>query len=370
MVPEYSNAQGADLRVGVVGATGWAEIAHLPALAATPGLRLTAVSTTRPDSARRSAEAWGADHAFTSAADLAHCPDVDLVTISVKAPAHRALVEAVLDAGKPILCEWPLGTSAAESAYLAGLLAERGLPGFVGLQASVHPVLRQVGRHVRGGALGTLLAVAVSSTRASKDPVPLGSAYTLQAANGAGMVQILGGHALAALATSLGTPLTGLRAGRGTTRLVQPVHESADGGQVVATSPDSAAVSIRLDAIDATLSLADGDVAARTLISIVGTEGRIDAATMPGEDARLRQPQMADWTATLTTRGETRDVVTEPSDLPLAARNLARLYRAVRDDLRDGTATAPTAAEAVSLHEIIDSWSPAGSGRDGEAGAR
>lgn len=370
MVPEYSNPGGADLRVGVVGATGWAQIAHLPALVGTPGLRLSAVSTTRPDSARRCAEAWGVDHHFTSAADLAHCPEVDLVTISVKAPAHRALVEEVLDAGKPILCEWPLGTSATESAYLAGLLAERGVPGFIGLQASVHPVLRQIGRHVRDGRLGTLLAVTVSSTRASKDPVPVSSAYTLDAANGAGMVQILGGHTLAALATALGVPLAGLAPGRGTTRLLQPVHARADGEQVVATSPDSATATLPLGEIEATLSLADGDVAARTIITVIGSEGRIDATTMPGPDARLRQPQMADWTASVTTREDTWDVVTELDDLPLAARNPARLYRAIRDDLRDGTTTAPTAAAAASVHEIIDGWQPAGSGRDGGGGTR
>lgn len=364
MVPEYSNAgrdstPGAALRVGVVGASGWAALAHLPALAATPGLRLTAVSTTRAESARDTAARWGAEHHLTSAAELAHCPDVDLVTISVKAPAHRALIEEVLDAGKPILCEWPLGTSAAESAHLAGLLRERGIPGFIGLQATVHPVLGRIGRHVRDGDLGTLLAVTVASTRASKDPVPVSSAYTLDAANGAGMVQILGGHTLAALATALGVPLAGLVAGHGTTRLLQPVHARADGAQVVATSPDSATATLPLDGIEATLSLADGDVAARTTISIVGTAGRIDATTTLGSDVRLRQPQMAEWTATLATRDDVTQIGAEVAELPLAARNPARLYRAIRADLREGTRTAPTAADAVALHEIIDGWRPA-----------
>ncbi|GMA25681.1 hypothetical protein GCM10025864_34400 [Luteimicrobium album] len=116
-------------------------MSHLPALVATPGLRLTAVSTTREESARRAAERWAAPHHFTTAADLAHCPDVDLITVSVKAPLHRSLIEEVLDAGKPILYEWPLGTSAAESAHLAETLEARGIRAFVALQATAHPVL-------------------------------------------------------------------------------------------------------------------------------------------------------------------------------------------------------------------------------------
>jgi predicted dehydrogenase len=336
-------------------------VSHLPALVATPGLRLTAVSTTRQESARRAAARWAVPHHFTTAIDLARCPDVDLVTISVKAPLHRSLIEEVLDAGKPILCEWPLGTSAAESAYLAETLEDRGIRAFVALQATAHPVLRQLGTSVRDGQLGTLLAVAVTSTRASKDPLPTGSAYTLRSENGAGMMQILGGHGIAALATAVGTPLNLLTPGSGTARLVNPLRTTDDGGHVTATSPDSVAATIPLGEIAGTLSLADGDVEPGTTITIIGSEARIDATTTPVEEPRLRQPQMADWTARLTTRQGVREIVTEPDDLPLAARNPARLYRTILDDLRHGTTAAPTASDAVAVHRVIDGWRrPAG----------
>ena len=37
---------------------------------------------------------------------------IDVMTVSVKAPAHRELVLAALEAGKAVYCEAPLGRSA------------------------------------------------------------------------------------------------------------------------------------------------------------------------------------------------------------------------------------------------------------------
>lgn len=344
----------------MVGASGWAEISHLPALARASGLRLTAVSTSRQESASHAAMKWGAAHHFTSAADLAHCPDVDLVTISVKAPAHRMLIEQVLDAGKPILCEWPLGTSAAESRYLARALTDRGIRAFIGLQATANPVLQQIGRLVRDGRIGPLLTVALTATRASKEPFPEGSVYTLHAENGAGMAEILGGHSLAALATAAGLPLSEVAPGWRAARLIQPIRDTDIGRQIIATTPDSVTATISMGPLTAALSLADGDVDPGTTISLIGTKGRIDAATVPSGELRLRQPQMANWAATIVTKGAVRELTEELEVLPLAARNPARLYQAIRNDLQHGTATAPTAVEALAVHETIDTWLAAG----------
>jgi len=90
------------------------------------------------------------------------------------------------------------------------------------------------------------------------------------------------------------------------------------------------------------LSLADGDTDPRTTISLIGSEGRVDATTAPNVELRLRQPQMADWTATISTNQTTQEISCEPDGLPLVARNPARLYQVIRNDLRDATTTAPT----------------------------
>ena len=96
------------IRVGIVGANpsrGFASIAHIPALQALPDFEISAVSTTRQDSADAAARHYGVPLAFSDAEKLARHPDVDLVAVSVKVPDHYVSVMAAIDAGKHVYCE-------------------------------------------------------------------------------------------------------------------------------------------------------------------------------------------------------------------------------------------------------------------------
>src|ERR1700756_863783 len=93
------------IRVGIVGANphrGFASIAHIPALQALPEFEITAVCTTRQDSADAAARHFEAPLAFCDLAKFVQHPDVDLVTVSVKVPDHYRPVMAAIDAGKHV----------------------------------------------------------------------------------------------------------------------------------------------------------------------------------------------------------------------------------------------------------------------------
>src|SRR5438105_14846891 len=84
-------AANSKIRVGIVGTSprrGFASIAHIPALQALPEFEITAVCTTRQDSADATARHYGVPLAFCDPEKLAQHPDVDLVTVSVKVPDH------------------------------------------------------------------------------------------------------------------------------------------------------------------------------------------------------------------------------------------------------------------------------------------
>src|ERR1700757_4661451 len=105
-------------RVGIVGANpsrGFASIAHIPALHALPDFEITAVCTTRQDTADAAARHYGVPLAFSDAEKLAQHRDVDLVTVSVKVPDHYLPVMAAIEAGKHVYCEWPLGRNTEEA---------------------------------------------------------------------------------------------------------------------------------------------------------------------------------------------------------------------------------------------------------------
>ena len=75
-------ARNGKIGVGIVGVNpdrGFASIAHIPALQALPEFEITAISTTRQDSADVAAKHFGIPLAFADPAKLAQHPDVDLV---------------------------------------------------------------------------------------------------------------------------------------------------------------------------------------------------------------------------------------------------------------------------------------------------
>src|SRR5947209_11702724 len=128
------------IRVGIVGANpsrGFASIAHVPALQALPDFEISAVCTTRQESADAAAKHYGVPLAFCDAEKMAQHPDVDLVTVSVKVPDHYLPVMAAIEAGKHVYCEWPLGRSTDEAVRMFEAAEGKGLRHAVGLQGQM-----------------------------------------------------------------------------------------------------------------------------------------------------------------------------------------------------------------------------------------
>src|SRR5690349_14526455 len=75
------------IRLGVIGANpgrGWAPRAHLPALLASPEFELTAVCTTRLDSAKESARKYGARLFFDDYRKMLDSSEIDAVAVVLR----------------------------------------------------------------------------------------------------------------------------------------------------------------------------------------------------------------------------------------------------------------------------------------------
>src|ERR1700751_1153353 len=152
------------LRVGVVGATpsrGFASIAHIPALQELPDFEISAVCTTRQDSAEAAARHFGVPLAFSDAAKLAQHPDVDLVTVSVKVPDHYLPVTAAIEAGKHVYCEWPLGRDTDEATRMLAAAERNGIRHAVGLQGQMSPAINYVKDLIADGYIGRVLSATM-----------------------------------------------------------------------------------------------------------------------------------------------------------------------------------------------------------------
>lgn len=197
---------GNPIRVGIIGAdtsASWAGASHIPAIAAQPEFVLEAVATRREESAKGAAEAFGANRWFADPYALIEDPEIDLVTVAVKVPAHRELVLAALAAGKAVYSESPLGANLAEVEEMAA--AAGSLHTAIGLQGSLNPAVRRAAELIGEGRLGRLLSARVYATTFGYGPESVTAYdYFNKRVAGATFLTITTSHVLDVIETVLG----------------------------------------------------------------------------------------------------------------------------------------------------------------------
>ncbi|HVQ95892.1 MAG TPA: Gfo/Idh/MocA family oxidoreductase [Mycobacteriales bacterium] len=147
------------LRVGVIGA-GNIGADHIRRLATEiAGVTVSAVSDLAAGRAAQAAEQVGA-RVFADSAALIRSSDVDAVLIASPGETHAALTLGCLDAGKPVLCEKPLATTAADGEkVLAAEAAGRQRLVQVGFMRRYDAGYRQVKAALDSGSIGRPLIV-------------------------------------------------------------------------------------------------------------------------------------------------------------------------------------------------------------------
>jgi predicted dehydrogenase len=197
------------IRVGIIGANpdrGWAAEAHIPALTSlADDFEITALSTTRRESAEAARKLFDVPAAFDNHRELVNSPAVDVVAVTVKVPYHLELVTAALEAGKAVYCEWPLGNGLNEAETLAARAKNEGVLAVVGLQARSAPPVAYVRDLIAQGYVGDVLSTTLIGSGmgwgATVEPF---NAYLNDKKNGATMLSIALGHAADALCHCLG----------------------------------------------------------------------------------------------------------------------------------------------------------------------
>src|SRR3989475_9173516 len=197
------------IRVGIIGAgpdRGGTKQAYIPALKSlSDDFEITALSTTRRESADAAGKLFGVSAAFDNHQELVTSPTVDVVAVTVKVPHHLELATAALEAGKAVYCEWPLGNGLKEAETLAALAKERGALAVVGLQARSAPAVAYVRDLIKHGYVGDVLSTTMIGSGMGWGPtVEPFNVYLNDKKNGATMLSIALGHAADALCHCLG----------------------------------------------------------------------------------------------------------------------------------------------------------------------
>src|SRR5207302_1496654 len=157
-----SKGRAKRIRVGIIGANpdrGWAAQAHIPALRSlSDDFEITALSTTRRESADAASKLFGVPVAFDNHQELVNSPAVDVVAVTVKVPHHLELASAAIEAGKAVYCEWPLGNGLKEAETLAALAKKKRVLAVAGLQARSAPSVAYVRDLIEQGYVGEVLS--------------------------------------------------------------------------------------------------------------------------------------------------------------------------------------------------------------------
>src|SRR5437660_11502486 len=103
MTAMSTNGSAREIRVGIIGANpdrGWAAQAHIPALKSlSDDFEITALSTTRRESADAAGKLFGVAASFDNHRELVNSADVDVVAVTVKVPYRLDLATPALEAG-------------------------------------------------------------------------------------------------------------------------------------------------------------------------------------------------------------------------------------------------------------------------------
>ncbi|UOE49221.1 Gfo/Idh/MocA family oxidoreductase [Mucilaginibacter sp. SMC90] len=346
------------IKVGIIGVSadrGWATVAHIPAIKSLPGFKLTAISNRHADQAIAAGKAHDVQHTYHTTHELVNSPDVDLVVVTVKVPEHKTVVEAAINAGKNIYCEWPLGNGLAEAEELAQQAREKGIYGVVGLQSRAVPAINFIKDLVNEGYVGEVLSTTLVGSGiyygAFTDQT---TAYAMDAKNGAGMIYSTFGNSIDALCYCLGE-FQELSATAINRRKVTTVAET--GEEVPMTAFDQVAVSGVLESgAVATAHFRGGMFKGTNFFwEINGTKGDLvitadgghpgvfELTIKGGQDSAL---------AVIPVPEKYFNVNMEPKQGP--AYNIAENYARLGSDLLAGTHLSATFEDALIRHRMIN----------------
>jgi predicted dehydrogenase len=121
-----------------------------------PPIRLAAIADANTALAEDAARRYGYEKALSSWEAVAEDPSIDAVSIVVGNALHRPISEALVAAGKHVLCEKPLAGSMEDGRAMVALEEGAEVVTAVGYTYRRSPAIAAIRDHVRNGELGEM----------------------------------------------------------------------------------------------------------------------------------------------------------------------------------------------------------------------
>ena len=146
--------------IGIIGG-GYMGKAHSVAFASVASVfetalrpRLVSICAKTAASAKAYSEAYGFEKSTCDWRDVVADPEVEAVVIASPQATHHDIALAALAAGKPVLCEKPLGISLEQSRSMVAAAKAAGVTNMVGFNYIRTPASQQIRKFLAEGRIG------------------------------------------------------------------------------------------------------------------------------------------------------------------------------------------------------------------------
>ena len=140
---------------GTTHANAWRQVGTVFDLGL-PQVRLRTIADAHVPFAEDAARRYGYERAVDDWRDVAEDPDIDIVSIVVGNALHREIAEAMIRAGKHVLCEKPLADTLENARAMAETEKEAGVVTAVGFTYRRNAAVAKLAELVASGHLGEI----------------------------------------------------------------------------------------------------------------------------------------------------------------------------------------------------------------------
>ncbi|MDI3288781.1 Gfo/Idh/MocA family oxidoreductase [Polyangium sp. 15x6] len=149
------------LRVGIVSAN-WGAIAHLPAWRLLDDVEVSAICTSRQETAEAAAKQFAVARPFWDFEAMCADPDIDVIDAGTNPNLREKIVTAALNAGKHVVNQLPFTSSLEAAERLGALQREKGVVGAAACSLVGLPHLALMKEMIDEGTIGEVFQVHCS----------------------------------------------------------------------------------------------------------------------------------------------------------------------------------------------------------------
>lgn len=168
---------------------------HITSFKQHPSARVVALAEVSPQRGREAADQHGIPTLVTDYKLLLKRPDIDVISIALPNYLHATVALAALKAGKNVMLDKPMATSAADAAKLVAEARKQGVLFMVGQNMRFTAECQTAKQLIAQNALGDVYHAKTAWTRRSGIP-RIGSWFTQKKFAGGGVTYDIGVHAL------------------------------------------------------------------------------------------------------------------------------------------------------------------------------